>query len=118
MKENKNFKYKEYENCSFMVGNYPMNSDAMSIAIIDDEGIITVPTVNMPGYCYDINTATIKNYSENSGMTKFLKKLGVVKEVYSKRKANNFCSNSETIDFCEINIEKLKQYSSQFDYKY
>ena len=83
-----------------------------------DEGEITVATVNMADYFYSPETATIKNYSENGGMTKFLKKLGIVEEIYTSRKANAFAGKNETIDFCQINIEELKKYSKNFDYKY
>ena len=64
------------------------------------------------------DTATIKNYSENSGMTKFLQKLGVIEEVYSRRKSHPLALDSETIDFCQIDIEKLKEYSKEFNYEW
>lgn len=116
----KNFKYKEYKKCYFEVGTYFYNHSAMSIEIKSEDGEdIATATVNMPDYMYYPGTATIKNYSENAGMTKFLKKLGIIEEIYSSRKCNIYAtSNNETIDFCSINIEKLKEYSKEFDYEY
>lgn len=115
----KKFNYKEYKNCYFEVGNYLYNSQSMSISIKSiEEGDITTATVNMPGYLYLPETATIKNYSENSGMTKFLKKLGVIEEVYTRKKCNQYAGDNETIDFCQINIDKLRQYSKVFNYEW
>jgi len=100
----KNFKYKNYTNCYFEVGTYFHNHSAMSIEIKNDDiGDIAIATVNMPEYFYYPETATIKNYSENSGMTKFLEKLGIIKEIYSSRKCNIYASSkNETIDFCQM----------------
>lgn len=113
----KKFVYKNYKDCYFIVNNYRNGFQTIAITIENKKvGDITAVTVNMPGYCYSKDDATIKNYSENAGMTKFLKKLGIVKEVYSRRKAHSEASKSETIDFCEIDIEKLKEYSKEFNY--
>lgn len=114
----KTFKYKKYKNCYFEVGNYLYNSQSMFIQIKNnEEGDIATATVNMPGYLYMSNTATIKNYSENSGMTKFLQKLGIIEDIYTRKRCNPFATESETIDFCEINIKKLKEYSQEFNYE-
>lgn len=115
----KTFKYKTYRNCYFYVSNYINNKQAMTISILgrDGEGII-VCTVNEPGYVYAPNTATIKNCSENAGMTNFLKKLGIIEEVYSKVQCNPYVSKSETIDYCLIDIDKLKEYTNKFDYEW
>ena len=74
----KTFKYKNYGECYFNVDTYFHNKQSMAISIknIDGEDI-TVATVNMDNYIYEPDTATIKNYSENAGMTKFLEKLGL-----------------------------------------
>lgn len=115
----KTFNYKDYKNCWFEVGNYANPKQSMYIEIVNkDEGEITVATVNMADYFYSPDTATIKNYSENSGMTKFLEELGIVEEIYTRRKANDFAGNNETIDYCQINIEELEKYSKKFDYIY
>lgn len=117
--ECKRFKYKTYKNCYLEVGNYLYNSQSMFIQIKNDnEGDIATATVNMPDYLYMPETATIKNYSENSGMTKILQKLGIVEEIYTQRKCNPFASDNETIDFCQINIDKLKEYSKEFHYEW
>lgn len=115
----KTFKYKNYGDCYFNVGNYMYNRQSMAISIVSTEGeSITTVTVNMRYYMYEPNTATIKNYSENSGMTKFLQKLGIIEEVYSKSKCNPYASAKETIDYCLINIDKLKEYTKNFNYEW
>lgn len=115
----KKFNYKNYKNCYFEVGNYFYNSQSMFINIKNEnEGDIAIATVNMTDYMYLPDTATVKNYSENSGMTKFLQKLGIVEQIYTRRKCNPFAVESETIDFCQINVEKLKEYSKEFNYEW
>lgn len=115
----KNFKYKNYGKCYFEVGTYFYNHSAMSIEIKNEEGEdIRTATINMQDYIYFPDSATIKNYSENSGMTKFLKKLGVIEDVISSNKCNPNANEGETIDFCMINVEELKKYSKKFNYKY
>ena len=115
----KTFKYKNYEDCYFSVGSYYYNKYSMAISILNTEGeSITTVTVNMKDYFYSPYTATIKNYSENSGITNFLKKLGIIEEIYSQRQCNPYASDSETIDFCLINVDKLKEYSKEFNYDF
>lgn len=117
--ECKKFNYKNYKNCWFNVGTYVGMFGPMFIEIENaSSGPICVVTVNMPGYCYDTGETTIRNYSESSGITKFLQKMGIIKEVYSRKKCNPEAGKNETIDYCEINIEKLKEYSKNFDYEY
>lgn len=115
----KTFKYKNYGDCFFNVGNYYYNKDSMSINMVNTEGEnITTVTVNMSDYFYEPDTATIKNYSENAGMTKFLEKLGIIEEIYSRKLCNPYAKKDETIDYCYINIEKLKEYANEFNYKW
>lgn len=115
----KTFKYKNYGNCYFNVGNYMYNKQSMAINISSENGEMSiVATVNMKDYLYEPNTATIKNYSENAGMTKFLEKLGIIDEVYSRAKCNPFANKSETIDYCHIDIDKLKEYTKNFNYEW
>jgi hypothetical protein len=115
----KKFNYKKYKDCYFEVGNYLYNSQSMFIQIKNKEyGDLYTATVNMPDYMYLPDTATIKNYSENSGMTKLLQKLGIVEEIYTRKKCNSMASEKETIDYCQINIEKLKEYSKEFNYEW
>lgn len=116
---NNYFKYKDYKKCYFEVGNYLDNSQAMSIIVKNLNGRFEeVITVNKPDYLYYPDTATIKNYSEGAGATKFLKKLGVIEEIYSSVKAHPFAEKNETIDYCAINVEKLKQYTKKFTYEW
>lgn len=115
----KTFKYKEYNNCWFEVGNYLNPKQSMYIKIVNkNEGDIADVTVNMADYFYSPDTATIKNYSENSGMTDFLIDLDIVDFIYSKRPCNMYATKNETIDFCQINIDELKKYSKVFDYEF
>lgn len=115
----KTFKYKNYGDCYFNVGNYYYNKFAMAISIFNMDGeSITTVTVNMNDYLYTPYTATIKNYSENSGITHFLEDLGIIEEVYSKVQCNPYASKSETIDYCLINVDKLKEYSKEFNYEW
>lgn len=115
----KTFKYKKYGECYFNVGNYLHNKQSMAISIISNCGErITVATVNMNDYFYEPDTATIKNYSENAGMTRFLENLGIIEEVYSKELCHPNALKTETIDYCRINIDKLKEFTNQFNYKW
>lgn len=116
---NKYFKYKDYKKCYFEVGNYLNNQQAMAIVIKNVNGRLEeVISINKPDYLYYPDTVTIKNYSECAGATKFLKKLGVIEEIYSSVKAHPLASKNETIDYCAINVEKLKQYSRKFTYEW
>ena len=115
----KKFNYKNYKNCYFEVGTYLYNPFAMSIKIVNARGDdITMVTVNMKDYVYYPGSATIRNYSENSGMTEFLRKLGIIGEIYTRKRCNPQASKNETIDFCEINVDKLKEYSKEFEYEW
>lgn len=115
----KTFKYKKYKNCYFEVGNYAYNRQSMYIQIKNDaEGDIATATVNMSNYMYYPETVTIKNYGENTGMTNFLFKLGILTDVYSKRKCNLYAPDNETIDYCQVDVDKLKEYSARFEYDY
>ena len=117
--KNKTFNYKNNKNCSFEVSNYQYNPQSMAIIIVNSKGEEkAIVTVNMSEYFYLPDTATIKNYSNNSGMTKFLNKLGIIETIYTSRKAHPMATVGETIDFCEINVEKLKEYSSKFNYEF
>ena len=51
-------------------------------------------------------------------MTKFLSKLGIIEEIYSQVPAHRYAEKGETIDFCLINVEKLKEYASEFNYEW
>lgn len=113
----KNFSYKKNKECYFEVFNDISNPESMCINIIDKNGkVLFNVTVYMPNYIYTPNTATIKNYSENEGMTKLLLKLGVIEFIYCSKRFHTF--NNETIDFCLINIDKLKKYSKVFNYEW
>lgn len=48
----------------------------------------------------------------------FLEKLGVIEEVYTSAKCNPYASENETIDYCLMNIEKLKEYTNTFNYEW
>lgn len=114
----KTFKYKEYGDCYFNVENYKYNKQAMAITIMNNEGERIIATVNMNDYLYYPDTATIKKYSEDSGMTKFLEDLGIIEEIYSKVQCHPNALKTETIDYCIINIDKLKEYTKNFNYEW
>lgn len=115
----KTFKYKNYGDCFFNVGSYYYNKNSMAINMVNTEGEnITTVTANMNDYFYEPNTATIKNYSENAGITKFLENLGIIEAIYSRKLCNPQANENETIDYCLINIEKLKIYTNSFNYKW
>ncbi len=115
----KTFNYKNYGSCYFNVGNYLYNKQAMAISIVNSKGEnIIIATVNMADYLYAPNTATIKNYSEGTGMTEFLKRLGIVEEIYSRKPCNSIAIKNETIDYCLINVDKLKDYSNHYEYEW
>lgn len=119
----KKFKYKNYENCYFIVGSYLADKKAMAISIQnDDEGPISTCTIYDNFGIYSENITTIKNYSENSHMTKFLQKLGVVIDILDRRACNDFVKdtlqgkNPQTIDTCIIDYNKLKEYTKIWNY--
>lgn len=113
----KTFKYKNYANCYFIVGTYLKNKSAMAITIGNDDGPISTCTIYDDFVFYCEGITTIKNYGENSHMTNFLKKLGIVDEVLESYPCNyNFINPSETKDVCLINMDKLKQYCKKWDY--
>ena len=115
----KTFKYKNYGDCYFEVNNYFHNKKSMAISIKSINGErITVATVNMVNYIYEPNTATIKNYSENTGITDFLENLDFIIDIYSRKKCNPYAAENETIDYCLIDIDRLKEYSKEFNYKW
>ena len=114
----KTFTYKDYENCYFRVGSYAADNKAMAISIENlEDGPIATCTVYDIYSAYSEHITTIKNYSENSHMTKFLKKIKVVDEVLFSRPCNSFVAdtlytnNPQTIDTCLINTDILKEYS-------
>lgn len=119
----KKFTYKNYTDCYFNVGSYMANKEAMAISIQNnDVGPITTCTVMSEWGSYDKDIITLKNYSENSHITDFLKKLGVVKEIIMRYPCNSYVghtlatNNPQTIDICIIDTKKLKEYSKEWNY--
>ena len=117
----KRFNYKQYKDCYFIVSTYAANKNALAISIENEkEGPITTCTVYLTDGLYTENTAIIKNYSENSGMTKFLQELGIVIEIFDRRPCNALVantlnsSNPQTCDTCFIDKEKLKEYTKKW----
>ena len=83
------FTYKNYQNCYFTVGSYVADTTAMAISIVNDEdGLISTCTIYDEFGFYASNSITVKNYSENSHMTDFLKSLGVVIDTIDRRPCN------------------------------
>ena len=114
----KNFKIWDYEDCSFEVSHYLADKKAIAIIIEDNRTSLMIAkcTTYLADTKYEAGIATIKNYSENRGMTKFLQDLGIVTEVFRKKKVNELAEDDETIDFCKINLEKLKDYAIIWHY--
>ena len=51
--------------------------------------------------------------------TDFLRKMGIVKQINTKSYFKVFGNSSnESMDYCDIDIDKLKKYSSTFNYKW
>ena len=111
----KTFNYKKYKNCYFKVGRYLYGDNAMAISIENEtNGPITTCTVIHELGMYMENITTIKNYSENANITNFLKSLGIVVNVIGSYPCNAYVKNTtETIDICEIDMEKLKEYTKE-----
>lgn len=118
----KTFNYKGKNGCYFMVNSYLANKKAMAIQIFqNDERIIDCTVYDKMGM-YSENITTIKNYSENSHMTDFLVKLGIVEDILYRYICNNYVydslktDNPQTNDCCLINIDLLKEYSKEWNY--
>lgn len=119
----KYFTYKKYEDCYFKVNAYLADKEAMAISIYNkEEGPITCCTVYSDLYLYTEGLVTIKNYSENSHLADFLMELGVVTEIIMRQPCNPIVqdtlnsNNPQTIDLCDIDIKKLKEYSKEWNY--
>lgn len=118
----KKFTYKNYKNCYFIVGSYVADKRAMAISIQSDGEPITTCTVYDDFGMYNEHITTIKNYSENSHMTDFLKELGVVADIIDRYPCNRFVydtletDNPQTMDICIIDIDKLKEYCKEWHY--
>lgn len=118
----KTFTYKDYKNCYFIVGSYIRNNMAMEIRIENAEGAIMDCTIYDDSFFYTPSIAAIKNYSENSHITEFLIKLGIVKEIINRIPCNFYVldtlktDNPQTIDFCFIDNDKLKEYCKSWNY--
>lgn len=120
----KRFKYKDYKNCYFNVASYAYNKKAMAIEIENrEDGPIITCTVFIEDGLYTPNCIVIKNYSENSGMTKFLQDLGIVVLILDRRPSNMLATgsldteNPESFDTCIIDQEKLKEYTKSWNYE-
>jgi len=124
MKNNncKKFRYKNFDNCYFIVSSYLAQKEAMAIQIEKDGEPIATCTVFEFGLPYSEHVTVIKNYSENSHMTNFLKKLGIVKEILYRNPCNSFVTetltgnNPQTFDTCLIDTDKLKEYCKIWNY--
>ena len=119
----KKFNYKNYKDCYFIVGSYRANKEAISISIQNDDiGAIAICTMYIKDCLYSADMVTIKNYSENSHMTEFLMKLGIVIKVMKQFPCNPFVedtlqtNNPQSIDVCFIDKNKLKEYSKVWNY--
>lgn len=119
MKLNKTFNIWQYNNCAFEASHYIADSKAIAIRIVDNETseAIVKCTTYIQNVEYKEGIATIKNYSENRGMTDFLKEMGIVTEVVESFKCNEDAEDTETIDVCKIDLKKLKEYARDWHYE-
>lgn len=118
MHKNKIFQYEEYKDCHFIVSHYLTDKNAIAIIIEDDITRKTIKcTTYIPKIEYKEGIATIKNYSENQGITDFLISLGVVTEVIEKKKVNELAEDTETIDICKIDLKKLKDFATEWHFE-
>lgn len=108
----KTFKYKKHKNCHFMVASYIGNPDAIYIEIRNKScESITDCTTFIRYAMYEPKTTTIKNLE----LVKFLKELKIVTRIISKIPYGNF---SDSLYFCKINTDKLREYSKEWNYNY
>jgi len=108
LKKYKTFKYQNYKNCFFSVGRYQIGNNLAFQIESEKQGYIADCTVNIANWNYPKDSfVTIKSYSENEGMLKFLKNLGVVTEAYCKVPTGYVCA-----DACIIDLDKLKEYTA------
>lgn len=121
----KTFEFEEYSKCNFFVSHYCFDEKAIAISIEDSttSELICKCTTYDIHRDYEVGIATIKNYTENVGMTEFLKKLGIVEEVIKSYILNEDVEDfgdipikKETLDVCKINLEVLKSYSKEWKY--
>lgn len=114
----KTFKIWDYKNCSFIVSHYITEPNAIAIVIQDNDTseIVTKCTIYDISEEYRVGMATIKNYSENKEMTEFLKNLGIVTNIIESHQVNEMTEDTETIDVCNIDLKKLKEYSIEWHY--
>ena len=115
---NNTFEFKKNSKCQFFVSHYISDDKAIAIIIKDsttDELICKCTTYDEFSE-YEIGIATIKNYSENTGMTNFLRNLKIVEEVRDSYKINDMAEDTETVDICKINLERLKAYANEWHY--
>lgn len=116
------FKYKGNKDCYFEVNSYYANKKAMAIQIFRKGELLSTCTVYDELGMYSEGITTIKNYSENSNMTNFLKNLGVVEDILMRYPCNSYVGytiddkNPQTKDICLINMENLRKYSKEWNY--
>lgn len=118
----KTFDYEGNKNCYFVVNSYLANKEAMAIEIYKKGELLKVCTLYDDMGMYSEHITTIKNYSENSHMTDFLMKLGIVEDILFRCPCNSYVydsiktDNPQTKDTCIINTDLLKEYSKEWNY--
>ena len=111
----KTFNYKNHKKCYFNVYSYAANDEAMAIVMTNGKSLDIVCTVYDKNSIYMNGVTAIKNYSENSHLTEFLQKLGIITEVFNRTPCNNHVidtlnsKNPQSIDNCFIDMDLLKQ---------
>lgn len=119
---------KEFEfnnrNCGLLIGHYN-KENAMCISVVDLETdeVIQGLTVLDKDFDYDIGLVTVEAdivdgdeiWGYKTG-TDILKELGVVEKVWESHEFNDGTANIVKADICIINLEKLKEYSTEWNY--
>ena len=113
----KTFNFKNYKNCYFNINSYAHNNLCMAISIENNKyGPLFTSTVYLERYFYEPGIICIKNYSENSGMLDLFKKLDLILRHLDSIKCNIYAADTETMELCQINLDKLKEYSKEWNY--
>lgn len=109
MKTTDTFKFLDRE-CKFSVGFYNNGNWALSIVEAETECPMCVCTINT-GYMVKDEYVSIKDYSENTGMVKFLVGLGIIKPECS----SEISSGWVTIPIHELTESGIELFNEAFN---
>lgn len=116
----KTFSYKEHEECCFAVNHYFTNNLILTIDIKDlQTNEIIKSTIFITDFDshYVENKVRVENYSVNREIVEFLKELEIVSEIVVRYVDVETEKKSLISDICRINLDVLKDYTSEWNYK-